>query len=161
MSGSEIKVNHVDVNSQDSERAFFEAFELFFHAYRAFTAKPDTILAERGLARLHHRILYFVARRPGQRVSDLLLTLGVSKQAIHGPLKLLVEMGLVLVGGDEHDRRARRLSLSAEGVAFEARLSETQRELLAAVFADKGEAAEFAWRQVMAGLAGRAGAQQA
>lgn len=161
MSDENIKVNNVDVNLQEQDRAFYEAFELFFHAYRAFTAKPDAILAERGLARLHHRILYFVARRPGQRVSDLLLTLGVSKQALHGPLKQLVEMTLVLVAGDEQDRRTRRLSLSEEGALLEARLSQSQRELLADVFADKGEAAVLAWRQVMADLAGKARAQQA
>lgn len=145
----------LDVNSPEREAELFAAIELFFYAFRAFTAKPDAILAERGLARLHHRILYFVARRPGQRVSDLLATLGVSKQALHAPLKLLVEMGLVEVAADAHDGRARCLSLSAEGAALEARLSETQRALMAQVFAGEGEAAEAAWRQVMAGLAER------
>ncbi len=161
MSAPEVKVNKLDSNDPEQAQAWYEAFELFFHAYKAFTARPDAILAERGLARLHHRILYFVARKPGQRVSELLLTLGVSKQAIHGPLRQLVELGLVSVAEDEQDRRGRCLSLSAEGAALEARLSETQRELLAGVFADKGEAAELAWRQVMKELAGRGRAQQA
>lgn len=143
----------LDVNSPEREAELFAAIELFFFAFRAFTAKPDAILAERGLARLHHRILYFVARRPGQRVSDLLATLGVSKQALHGPLKQLVELGLVQVAADASDGRARCLSLSAEGGGLEARLSQTQRALMAQVFASQGEAAEAAWRQVMAGLA--------
>ncbi len=30
--------------------------------YRTFTAHPDRILAERGLGRAHHRVLYFVRR---------------------------------------------------------------------------------------------------
>lgn len=161
MSELPIKVNQVDANSPEQDQAFFEAVELLFHAYRAFTAKPDAILAERGLGRLHHRILYFVARKPGRRVSDLLQTLGVTKQAIHGPLKQLVAMDLVRVAEDAQDRRVRRLSLSAGGAALEAQLCETQRQLLNGVFADKGAGAELAWRQVMAELAGRGRAQQA
>lgn len=152
------KVNMVDGRR---EAELYEAIELVFYAFRAFTAKPDAILAARGLARLHHRILYFVARRPGQRVSELLATLGISKQALHGPLKQLVELGLVRVSQDPQDGRARCLALSAEGTELEASLSRTQRELLAGVFARQGEAAELAWRQVMVELAGRGSAQQA
>lgn len=152
------KVNKVD---GIREAELHAAIELVFYAFRAFTAKPDAILAGRGLARVHHRILYFVARRPGQRVSELLATLGVSKQALHGPLKQLVALGLVQVGQDPQDGRARCLMLSAEGAALEASLSRTQRELLAGAFARQGEAAELAWRQVMAELAGRGSPQQA
>ena len=46
--------------------------EAFFHAYKTFTAKPDEMLARRGLARVHHRILFFVAHYPGLSVKDLL-----------------------------------------------------------------------------------------
>ncbi|KAF7599364.1 MAG: MarR family transcriptional regulator [Candidatus Dactylopiibacterium carminicum] len=146
----------VDVNLLPGDDDPFAPIELIFYAFRAFTAKPDAILAERGLARLHHRILYFVARHPGRRVSDLLAILGVSKQALHGPLKQLVAMGLVEVSPDPGDGRARCLSLSSEGAELEARLSQTQRELLERVFAEQGEAAELAWRKVMRGLAGSA-----
>lgn len=151
----------LDQKSSSREAALHEAIEVFFYAYRAFTAQPDAILAERGLARVHHRILYFVARRPGQRVNELLSTLGVSKQAVHAPLKQLVELGLVIVAADASDGRARCLSLSAAGTELEARLSQTQRELLAGIFAGQGEAAELAWRQVMQELAGKPGAGQA
>jgi DNA-binding MarR family transcriptional regulator len=161
ISGRTKKVNMIDHNFDSRDAELHTAIELFFFAYRAFTAQPDAILAERGLARLHHRILYFVARRPGQRVSDLLATLGVSKQALHGPLKQLLERGLVLMQEDANDRRARCLSLSDEGLTLEARLSQTQREILAGVFARQGEGAEFAWRQVMTELAGRSGGGQA
>lgn len=133
--------------------ALFEAIELFHFAFRAFTALPDAILAERGLGRLHHRVLYFVARRPGQRVSDLLATLGISKQALHAPLRQLVEEGLVIMRPAEDDGRARCLSLTADGAALEARLSAAQRQLLATVFAAQGGGAEQGWRTVMAGLA--------
>lgn len=144
-----IKVNMIDPKSSDRDAELFAAIELFFFAFRAFTAGPDAILAERGLARLHHRILYFVARRPGQRVSDLLAILGISKQALNAPLRQLLDTHLVIMTTDEQDRRARCLSLSEEGAALEARLSQTQREILAQAFAAEGGAAERGWRGVM------------
>lgn len=150
-----IKVNMIDQKSSNRDAELFAAIELFFFAFRAFTAGPDAILAERGLARLHHRILYFVARRPGQRVSDLLATLGISKQALNAPLRQLLDTHLVIMTTDEQDRRARCLSLSEEGAALEARLSQTQREILAQAFAAQGEAAEAGWRGVMDRLAAR------
>lgn len=142
--------------SSSKNRSLHEAIELFHFAFRAFTARPDQILAGRGLARMHHRVLYFVARRPGQRVSDLLLTLGVSKQALHGPLRQLVEAGLVQAVPDPDDRRGRCLSLTDEGKRLEAELSATQRDILARVFREQGGEAEAGWRRVMAALAGRA-----
>ena len=40
------------------------AIELMHFAYRAMIAKPDQVLAARGFTRVHHRVLYFVARSP-------------------------------------------------------------------------------------------------
>ncbi|RXL39562.1 MarR family transcriptional regulator, partial [Citrobacter sp. AAK_AS5] len=51
-----------------------EAIELLYFSYREFTAGPDRILAERGLSRVHHRILYFVGRSPGIPINALLAT---------------------------------------------------------------------------------------
>jgi hypothetical protein len=39
--------------------------ELFYFAYRDFTCDPDTILAQYGFGRAHHRVLHFVHRNPG------------------------------------------------------------------------------------------------
>lgn len=139
--------------STEQDQSLFEAQELFFFAFRAFTARPDEILAARGFARVHHRILYFVARRPGQRVSELLATLGVSKQALHAPLRQLVEAGLVNVAADAEDKRGRCLSLTDAGVKLEAELSQTQRELMAEVFRAGGVDAEAGWRAIMSTLA--------
>ncbi len=139
--------------SSAKHQPIYEAIELFHFAFRAFTARPDAILADMGLGRLHHRILYFVARRPGQRMSDLLATLGISKQALHGPLRQLVESGLVEVTADPDDRRGRCLALTTQGKALEAQLFATQRELLAKVFRQQGAEAEAGWRQIMTALA--------
>ncbi|MDF0531902.1 MarR family transcriptional regulator [Tsukamurella sp. 8F] len=126
-----------------------EAIEGLFFGYRAFTALPDRMLAERGLGRTHHRILYFVRREPGIAMGDLLAILQVSKQAAHRPLKELVEQELVVVTPDPDDRRARRLTATHAGEALEGSLSEAQMELLDATFGRVGPAAEKAFCAVM------------
>ena len=126
-----------------------EAIELLYFSYREFTAGPDRILAERGLSRVHHRILYFVGRSPGIAINALLAILGVSKQALNAPLRQLTEMKLVSVRAGAQDRRVRQLSLTADGARLEARLSGTQMRKLAAVFAEAGVPAEAGWREVM------------
>lgn len=143
-------VNMVDPSRVD---ALNEALELFFFAYREFTVYPDEVLRQQGLQRVHHRILYFVGRNPGVSVNGLLGILGVTKQALHAPLRHLAEKGLVQIGVAKHDRRGRELRLTAEGASLEAELSGSQRERMAAVFAEAGPAAEQAWRNVMARVA--------
>jgi len=140
----------VDLNR---ETALQEAIELLYFGYRAFTDRPDRILGQRGLNRVHHRILYFVGRNPDVSVNALLDILEVSKQALNGPLRQLVEMDLVAMRVAAHDRRVKQLRLTYDGEKLEARLSCTQRKQLAEVFDAAGPAAEAGWRQVMRRLA--------
>jgi DNA-binding MarR family transcriptional regulator len=139
---------------QNREEQLNAALELFYFAYRAFTADPDHLLAAEGLQRVHHRILYFVGRNPGLSVGELLAVLKVSKQALNAPLRRLTELGFVETRSAEHDRRVKRLSLSVTGARLERELSGSQRERLAALFVELGPAHEAAWREVMAKIAG-------
>lgn len=140
----------VDLNDGED---FHQDIEALYFGYRAFTALPDRILAEHGLGRAHHRILYFVRRQPGISIGDLLALLNVSKQAIHRPLKDLETRGLLVVVPDTEDRRVRRLSVSAAGAQLEAELTGTQARLLDAVFAQFDAATATQWRAVMTRLA--------
>lgn len=140
-------------DSRDSE--LNQALELFHFAFRAFTAKPDQLLEMRGLQRVHHRILYFVGRNPDIRVSGLLAILGVTKQALHAPLRQLIAMNLIQDSPDANDKRGKCLALTDEGIKLEAALSGAQRKLLASVFEQAGASGESAWRVVMAQLAGQ------
>ena len=140
----------VDHNNQASLN---EALELFHFAFRAFTSGPDAILAEQELQRVHHRILYFVGRNPAISVNALLRILGVSKQALNGPLRTLKDLSLITASPDEFDKRIKRLALSETGKELENRLSQSQRELMANVFNDAGEVAEQHWRVIMLKLA--------
>ncbi len=126
-----------------------ESIELLFLGYRSFTARPDLILARRGLGRVHHRILYFVGREPGISVNRLLTTLKVSKQALNAPLRRLLESKLVSAQSAAHDRRVKELRLTAEGARLEQQLTGTQMKQLSEVFATAGGEAEIAWRELM------------
>ena len=75
---------------QPGDKPLLEAMELLYFGYRAFTARPDRILQEKGLGRVHHRILYFVGRNPCININELLNILGVSKQALTAPLRKLI-----------------------------------------------------------------------
>lgn len=127
----------------------YGAIEHFYFAYRAFTAHPDRILDQHGLNRVHHRILYFVGRNPGVAVNELLAILGVSKQALHAPLRQLLKKKLVTAAAAQHDRRIKQLTLTEDGRRFETQLTHTQMKQLAAVFDAEGPKAEKAWLNVL------------
>jgi len=138
---------------QKRRLALDAAIELTHFAYRAMTARPDALLSARGLSRVHHRILHFVVRLPKPSVSQLLRTLGVSKQALNGPLRDLYAQKLITYARAPDDARVKHLSLTSEGRKLEGRLSALQRAQFATVFAAEGEDAEKAWRAVMGRLA--------
>lgn len=140
---------------QNRDPALDEALELFFYGFRAFTALPDQVLAQRGLQRVHHRVLYFVGRHPRLSVNALLGILAVSKQALNAPLRQLVERGLIAVEVASHDRRVRELTLTEDGSQLEAALSAAQHALMGKVFAEVGPQAEQQWKTVMRALAAR------
>lgn len=143
----------MDMKTLPSTADLNTALELFHFAFRAFTLGPDEILAELGMQRVHHRILYFVGRHPDLSVNELLRILGVTRQSLNGPLRELTTRGLIVATPDKGDRRIKRLRLSPTGQSFEDRLSGSQRDLMASVFADSGMAPEQAWRQVMTAVA--------
>ena len=131
-----------------------QAIELLFYGYRAFTTPPDRILAQKGLGRVHHRILYFVGRDPDLPLKQLLARLAVSKQALNGPLRQLAEMGLIDLRSDPNDGRVKLLRLSRAGERLEAQLTGTQMKQLDAAFKQAGATAEAGWREVMELLSG-------
>lgn len=135
--------------SAGSREALDGALEAMHFAFRAVVRGPDAELAKRGLSRVHHRILYFIAKTPGQSVSALVRTLGVTKQAIHASLQELRERGLVDFMVDERDRRSKRLRLTARGRQLEQRLSGEQRKLFAGAFEKAGRAKTEGWHEVM------------
>ena len=103
-----------------------EAIELLFFAYRDFTGEADTVLANFGFGRAHHRAIYFIARNPGIFVSDLLGILKITKQSLSRVLTQLIKEGYVRHQIDKTDRRRRLLELSQKGEDLERQLTARQ-----------------------------------
>ncbi len=138
-------VNMLDLKNPNTQQT---AMEAFFFGYQAFTAKADEMLARRGLSRVHHRILFFIAKYPGLSMKELLGYLGVSKQALNTPLRQLLEMNLVQSLAAEDDKRKRLLGFTAEGAKLEQALRREQAKLLQRAFSEAGETAVSGWLQV-------------
>jgi len=130
-----------------------EPLALLYFGFRTVVKRPDEELARLGLGRVHHRVLFFIARTPGVPVSDLMTTLDVTKQALHAPLRRLVKDGFVQSAANPEDRRERRLTLTVRGKALEDRLSGHQRRLFAAAFKSAGPSAARGFCSVMQRLA--------
>jgi DNA-binding MarR family transcriptional regulator len=140
----------VDLDDPALSGDMHDAIERFYFAYRGFTDRPDRILEKRGLGRVHHRILYFIGRRPDVSVRGLLDLLAVSKQALNAPLRQLMEMGLVGAEAGIQDRRVKNLRLTPQGARLEAELTEAQTRHLRAAFDRAGAEAQQGWSAVMA-----------
>lgn len=134
-----------------------KCLETLHFAFRGLVAEPDSILKGQGLSRIHHRLLFFIGRNPELSVNELVETMRLTKQAIHKPLKSLVEKDLVTVARDPSDKRVKRLALTEQGEALESRLTGIQRELLSHAFDEVGEDGANAWFRVMETMARRLG----
>jgi DNA-binding MarR family transcriptional regulator len=134
------------------EEELRQGFELLYFAFRDLGAEADLLLAERGLARAHHRVIHFIGQHPQIIVSDLLDILGITKQSLGRLLQQLVAQGLVVQRPGLHDRRQRLLSLTEAGQTLERQLWERQRRRIARAYRDSGPQAIEGFRKVLAGL---------
>jgi DNA-binding MarR family transcriptional regulator len=98
-----------------TDEPLVELVELFFFAYRDFTADPDHILAKIGFGRAHHRVLHFVGRNPGMTVAELLDILKITKQSLGRVLRELIHKGHIVQEEGSLDRRQRLLYLTGRG----------------------------------------------
>lgn len=129
-----------------------QGIELLFFAYRDFIAEPDKMLAEKGLGRAHHRVVYFVGRYPGMTVTSLLGTLKITKQSLSRVLGQLVDDGYIVQRRGQQDRRQKLLELTDKGRALEEQLTENQRQRIARAYREAGAEAVEGWRKVMLGI---------
>jgi DNA-binding MarR family transcriptional regulator len=135
-----------------------KSLETLHFAFRGLVAEPDAILKDHHLSRIHNRLLFFIGLYDNLSVNELVETMRLTKQAIHKPLKTLVERELVAVQRDPGDKRIKRLSLTDEGRKLEQGLTGIQRDLMAEAFQGVGAAGVEAWFKVMNTLARRLGA---
>ncbi len=133
-----------------------QGIELLFYAYRDFTAEADAMLAALGFGRAHHRVIYFVGRKPGMTVSELLDILKITKQSLSRVLGQLVREGYIAQRPGTSDRRQRLLELAPKGAELERRLTEDQRALVARAYRAAGAEAVDGFRRVLLGLVNEA-----
>ena len=149
-SGSSARQNTGSYYPEDGELR--QAMELLFFAYRDFTGEADTLLADFGFGRAHHRVIYFVGSHPGMTVSELLGILKITKQSLSRVLSQLISEGFILQRTDDTDRRRRRLYLTAQGGDLERRLTERQSRWIAAAYREAGAQAVEGFRAVLRGI---------
>jgi DNA-binding MarR family transcriptional regulator len=93
----------------------YDLIELFFFAYRDFTADADRHLDGLGFGRAHHRVLHFVYRHPGLTVASLLDILKITKQSLNRVMKDLTDGAFIEVRAGVSDRRRRLLHVTPAG----------------------------------------------
>ncbi|WP_439547547.1 MarR family winged helix-turn-helix transcriptional regulator [Sandarakinorhabdus sp.] len=126
--------------------------ELLYFGYSAMIRGADAILEAQGLGRAHHRALYFIARRPGLSVGELLGLLGITKQSLGRVLTDLNGRELVEQRIGSNDRRQRLLLLTSAGAALEARLFTELERSMARAYGEAGQQAVTGFWAVLMGL---------
>jgi len=132
------------------------ALLLMHFAFRGLVAEADLYLHRHGLSRVHHRVLYAIARSDGLSVGGLLELLGVSKQALHKPLKQLQDEGYVVAQRDPAQHRTKLLRLTAKGARTENAASKRERKAIGEALKTVKPSHRSAWFDVMEVLARRA-----
>lgn len=126
------------LSSSDIEE--LDHIELLFFAYKDFTADADRILEGIGFGRAHHRVLFFVNRKPGLIVAELLDILGITKQSLARVLKQLIEAGFIDQETGAEDRRQRHLFPTASGRDLIMKLSLPQSRRIKAALKQSSKA---------------------
>lgn len=135
-----------------SETDHIAVIELLFYAYQDFTADPDRLLLELGFGRAHHRVLYFVSRRPGLTVAELLDVLGITKQSLGRVLKQLIDDDYILQQAGINDRRQRELYPTKKGRDLSLKLSAPQSERIERALKQAGLEDSNSIRKFLAGM---------
>ena len=126
--------------------------ELMYFGYRDLTSGPDAVLARHDLGRAHHRALYFIARKPGLIVSDLLKLLSITKQSLARVLNDLQAQGLMVSVIGTKDRRQRNLSLTEAGTKLEQETFEALKTSMQRAYSQCGAQAVSGFWQVLMAL---------
>jgi DNA-binding MarR family transcriptional regulator len=125
--------------ARQGEEPMYELIELFFFAYRDFVGDADRLLETYGFGRAHHRVLYFVSRRPGLTIAELLEILRITKQSLNRVLRELVDKNFVEIKAGALDRRRRQLYATGDGERLALRLALVQTRRFALALGQLGE----------------------
>jgi DNA-binding MarR family transcriptional regulator len=132
------------------------SIELFVLAEAALWSTAEAALQGHpsNLGRGHYRAALLLKRRPGIGVRELAQLTGLSKQGASRVLADLEKAGFVEKAAGKGDGRRRPAQLTAEGRAFESRVSERMRAHLARAYRLGGLDAVAGARRILAATAG-------
>lgn len=130
--------------------------EFILLAEAAIWAAVDSALDAEGpgLGRSHWRAAFLLKRRPGLGVQELAHLTSLSKQAASRVLVDLAGRGFVEKAAGDLDGRRRAASLTEAGAAFERRVSERLRALVAQAYRSGGLDGVAGSRRILSALAG-------
>ena len=130
--------------------------ELFMLAQAALWSTAEAALQDHPskLGRGHYRAAFLLKRRPGIGVHELAQLTGLSKQGASRVLADLEKAGFVEKAPAKGDGRRKPARLTAEGKAFEARITERLRSHLALAYRSGGLDAVAGARRILAAVAG-------
>jgi DNA-binding MarR family transcriptional regulator len=126
---------------QAAPEPMFDLIELLFFAYRDFIGDADRLLTRYNFGRAHHRVLYFVERRPGLSVAELLDLLKITKQSLSRVLKDLLDQNYIEQRPGLLDRRQRLMYPTAKGKTLALELAQLQSRRFARALAGLPEGA--------------------
>lgn len=112
--------------------------ELLIFAHAELMRSGDAILQSQDLGRAHHRALYFIARKPGVAIGELMAFLTVTKQSLGRVLRELEQRELIAREPGQHDRRQILLKLTKKGENLEGELFDALRSRMIASYSDAG-----------------------
>ena len=132
------------------------SIELFVLAEAALWSTAEAALQDHpaGLGRGHYRAALLLKRRPDVGVQELAQLTGLSKQGASRVLADLEKAGFVEKSPAKGDGRRKPAQLTAEGKAFEARITERLRTHLALAYRSGGLDAVAGARRILAAVAG-------
>ena len=134
--------------------------DLLFFANTRHLKHADETLASLGLGRAHHRVLYFVRRKPDLTVAELLAILAITKQSFSRVSKELVLRGFMEQRTGDRDRRQRLMRLTPAGVVLETTLFDNLHANVARAYAASGGDAVAGFWTVLQHLIGEEGRTQ-
>ncbi|TXC71539.1 MarR family transcriptional regulator [Sphingomonas ginsenosidivorax] len=136
------------------EDAIRGGMDLMLFAHSRHLQHADEELAKLNLGRAHHRVLYFLARKPDMPVNEILTILAITKQSFGRVANALTEQGLMESRPGDRDRRQRLLRLTPAGAKLEQDLFIVLHDNMARAYGASGGQAVAGFWVVMQHLMG-------
>lgn len=142
------------------EDAIRGGMDLLFLANTRHLRQADERLDGLGLGRAHHRVLYFVNRKPDLNVGQLLTILLITKQSFARIAKDLMRRQLMEQRAGDRDRSYRLMRLTPAGLELERSLFDDLHVNVARAYAETGGEAVAGFWTVLQHLRGEEGRRQ-